>query len=111
MIDFASIFNCNFVAHKRKFKVTDLFDKMRQLFAVKCDQKKISLDFECPDDLAMVSDFNKICGCLFNFLDNSVKFTQKGGIKLQAILEQSMVSFKIVDTGVGIDEVDFTKIS
>ena len=75
MLDFASIVNGNLITHKRKFKVADLLDKIVQLFVVKCSQKKIILGQECDEGLEICTDFNKLCGCLYNFVDNSVKFT------------------------------------
>ena len=111
ILDFASIVNGTFTLQRKKVNVSDAIEAVCNLFSMKCRQKRILIVQECLDDLFIYSDFNRICGCLYNFVDNSVKFTQKGGITVQAMLERQDIVFRIIDTGIGIDQSDIQTIS
>lgn len=111
ILDFASIVNNTFSQHRRKFFVREALDYMISMFSIKAKQKGIKIAYETDPTLDITTDFSKLCGCLYNFIDNSVKFTQKGGIEIHAKLTGSKIVFRVVDTGLGISEQDLQKIS
>lgn len=111
ILDFANIINNTFELHRRKFKVLALMEYLMSIFSVRARQKKLRLRYECDKSMEMFTDYNRLAGLLYNLIDNSIKFTQKGGITVHAHCAQSHVIFKVVDTGIGIDEVDIKKIS
>lgn len=112
ILDFANIVNNTFEVYKQRFKVKELMDYLISIFSVKARHKNIRLRYECDKSMEMFSDYNRLAGLLFNFVDNSIKFTQKGGITIHAhCTQQGQVVFKVVDTGTGIDEADINKIS
>lgn len=111
ILDFANIVNNTFEVYRRRFKVKDLMEGLLSIFSVKAKQKNIVLRYDCTDGLEMYTDYNRLEGLLFNFLDNSVKFTQRGGVTIHAHSLEGHVVFKVVDTGAGIDEADIKKIS
>lgn len=111
ILDFANIVNNTFSLYTRRFKVIDLMEYLISIFSVKAKQKSIRLCYECDKSLEMNTDYNRLAGLLFNFMDNSIKFTHKGGITIHAHNIASRVVFRVVDTGMGIDEADIKKIS
>lgn len=111
ILDFANIINNTFEIHRRRFKVLTLMEYLMSIFSVKAKQKKLKLRYECDRSVEMYTDYNRLAGLLYNLIDNSIKFTQKGGITVHAHGVLNRVVFKVVDTGLGIDEGDIKKIS
>jgi CheY-like chemotaxis protein len=76
------------------------------------------LDFEivCGDDLPgiILTDGIRLRQCLVNLLDNAVKFTVSGSVRLSVSSEGSgedwLICFEVKDTGVGISSADRDKI-
>lgn len=72
----------------------------------------IQFDIDIQENLSpIVGDENRIKQVLINVLDNGFKFTQEGGsIILKAYEENSILTIKIEDSGVGIPEEDLSKV-
>lgn len=71
--------------------------------------KDIDLKFEFDDKLYNVnfySDYEKLKIILMNIINNAVKFTEKGFVKVSANLieDSESVLFKVEDTGIGINQ-------
>ena len=69
------------------------------------EQKCISVEVQCPDDLRVSHDSKWTAEALFNLLDNAVKYTPVGG-KISVSVEQweMYVKLDVADTGKGIPE-------
>jgi len=67
--------------------------------------KNISVSFESasPEVIASI-DTNTFRQVVQNFLDNSLKYTESGWIKVQVSGEQKTVIIKVSDSGLGIDK-------
>ena len=69
------------------------------------EQKGISVEVQCPEDLRVSHDSKWTAEALFNLLDNAVKYTPAGG-KISVSVEQweMYVKLDVTDTGRGIPE-------
>ena len=69
------------------------------------EQKGISVEVQCPEDLRVSHDGKWTAEALFNLLDNAVKYTPAGG-KISVSVEQweMYVKLDVADTGRGIPE-------
>ena len=69
------------------------------------EQKGISVEVQCPDDLRVSHDSKWTAEGLFNLLDNAVKYTPAGG-KISVSVErwEMYVKLDVTDTGKGIPE-------
>ena len=69
------------------------------------EQKGISVEVQCPDNLRVSHDSKWTAEALFNLLDNAVKYTPAGG-KISVSVEQweMYVKLDVADTGRGIPE-------
>ncbi|MEY8316760.1 HAMP domain-containing sensor histidine kinase [Oscillospiraceae bacterium 50-58] len=69
------------------------------------EQKGISVEVQCPEDLRVSHDSKWTAEALFNLLDNAVKYTPAGG-KISVSVEQweMYVKLDVADTGRGIPE-------
>lgn len=78
------------------------------IVAESAERKGLALDMEStgPADLAHVCDDHRLCQVLLNFLNNAVKFTDRGGVTLKLDIQpegpSDRVRIAVVDTGVGI---------
>ena len=69
------------------------------------EQKGISVEVQCPDDLRVSHDSKWTAEALFNLLDNAVKYTPAGGkISVSAEQWEMYVKLDVADTGRGIPE-------
>jgi signal transduction histidine kinase len=69
------------------------------------EQKGVSVEVQCPDDLRVSHDSKWTAEALFNLLDNAVKYTPAGG-KISVSVErwEMYVKLDVTDTGKGIPE-------
>ena len=89
---------------------------VRKMFVLKARQKRI--DFEVIQDAAVpdtvLTDPMRLRQCLINFINNALKFTERGGVYVKTLLDSSgdrpMVRFDIQDTGIGVSAEQREKI-
>jgi signal transduction histidine kinase len=86
------------------FDMFDLFSALRGMFRPIVDTSAVDLIFEEPVGLPrLYTDDKKLAQILRNFISNSLKFTQRGEVRISARLEgDSEVRFAVTDTGIGI---------
>ncbi|MEX2582396.1 MAG: ATP-binding protein [Gemmatimonadota bacterium] len=53
-------------------------------------------------DTVLLSDPDKLLQILLNLLSNAIKFTESGEIRLEASVEDGVVTFTVADTGIGL---------
>jgi signal transduction histidine kinase len=88
------------------FDMFDLFAALRGMFRPIVNLSSVDLIFEEPIGLPrLFTDDKKLGQILRNFISNSLKFTQRGEVRVSARLENANeVRFAVSDTGVGIPE-------
>lgn len=86
------------------FDMFDLFSALRGMFRPIVDTSAVDLIFEEPVGLPrLYTDDKKLAQILRNFISNSLKFTQRGEVRVSARLESEReVRFAVTDTGIGI---------
>jgi len=69
------------------------------------DSKGIDLQLELPDDIStfVVGDSVRISQILLNLVNNAIKFTEQGFVKLSLKNNKGQIHFEISDTGIGIE--------
>lgn len=91
--------------NKRDFELEASVNMVAQKFLSACQSKNVELIFEKPKDadtLIVNTDKELLEKALFHLIDNAVKFTAQGFIKIGLEINQTNVSFYIKDTGKGI---------
>jgi signal transduction histidine kinase len=86
------------------FDMLDLFSALRGMFRPIVNGSSVDLIFEEPAGLPrLYTDDKKLAQILRNFISNSLKFTQRGEVRVSARLENEReIRFAVSDTGVGI---------
>jgi signal transduction histidine kinase len=70
---------------------------------------KISFD-DAHKKFSVYADAEQTHEILVNLVENAIKFTKQGEIRISAQQEDDNVKVKIIDTGVGIDKNDLPKL-
>lgn len=97
-----------------EFTRVDIISELKKVFdsfLIKIKEKGLEGIFEAPDKkLFILGDMQKIKEIFSNLLDNSLKFTTKGFIKLTIREEKDKVVVTVEDSGIGISEDDLPHI-
>ena len=117
LLDFFQIKNKKF---KKNLKWVDIHTSIRDLiemFGVGAREKGISLIYEIPNDFPslLYVDEQRIKQVILNLLQNALKFTFEGHIKVNVQYVTNQVGIKklkvsVSDTGIGISEEDSKKL-
>lgn len=99
------------------FDLHYLLDSLAEMFNFKAKSKGLRLVFERSPDVPIYiqSDLGKVRQILINLLNNAIKFTPDGEVKLTttAIANNSdlvNLSFMVTDTGVGIADTEIEQL-
>lgn len=78
-------------------------------FQVKAAHKGLSLDYQ-PSDVVIQTDPMVLARLLRNLLDNAVKYTHQGGIRILLSRQRDQLRLAVKDTGIGIPHQELGKI-
>lgn len=98
---------------KIEFNLNQLAEECISIFAAKARdcQTEIWIDYNDYDALMVIGDPLRLKQIITNLLSNSLKFTENGHIILQIRQnDNNKVTFKAIDTGIGIPEDSIEKI-
>jgi signal transduction histidine kinase/CheY-like chemotaxis protein/HPt (histidine-containing phosphotransfer) domain-containing protein len=110
ILDFSSLESGQFLLANAAFNLRDLFNETLEPFVLRAREKQLELlpelDLEIPE--LLMGDPARLGQVLHNLIDNAIKFTERGGITVRAVVERSTgteasLRFHVVDTGIGID--------
>jgi signal transduction histidine kinase/DNA-binding response OmpR family regulator/HAMP domain-containing protein len=75
-------------------------------------QKTLNLNIESSvnTNTIITADKEKVTQVLINLLDNAIKFTDKGFVRLNISTEEGLLKFKVSDSGIGIAAKDLEYI-
>ena len=92
--------------------VTEL-SEIIMTFEKRADGQGIRLIYIEPEEsVQILADRNRMRQVFSNLLDNAIKYTKRGGsINISVENENSMVTVKVKDTGIGIPEEDIDRIT
>lgn len=89
------------------FKISELIDELSALFELKADEKSLQFIVEGQDCLPqkIISDSSRVRQILMILLNNALKFTNSGYVKLICKIENEGLIFYIEDSGVGMSAI------
>ncbi len=91
--------------------LVEVLEEVCETMKLIAEKKGLYLDFEVIGDIPkVVFDRDKITQVASNIINNSIKFTDKGGIKVKLARKENIVQITIADTGPGIKEKDMDKL-
>ncbi|SEW24208.1 PAS domain-containing hybrid sensor histidine kinase/response regulator [Luteibacter sp. 329MFSha] len=91
------------------FALADLFDSLRQQFAVVAEQRGLTLHV-VPSSLSVRSDAQLLRRIVANFLSNALRYTRSGGVVLGVRRHGAQVRIEVWDSGPGIADEQQARI-
>jgi signal transduction histidine kinase len=89
-----------------KFSINELFEELEDLLQDTNDKKNVmsvKLTFEKrEDDDIIISDYLRLKQVLYNLVNNAIKFTELGHIRVGTRILDNIITFFVEDTGIGI---------
>lgn len=95
---------------KGRLDVTSLSREVVEELKPLAMSKNLKLELSVPDDLAVIGDRVRLRQVLNNLLNNALKFTEEGFVKLRIWYEEGKLAGEVADSGPGIPVVDREKI-
>ncbi len=109
ILDFSKIESGKVVFENVPFKLTDVLEGIVQTLHFSASRKNLALIFSVAENVppVLMGDTVRLRQILLNLASNSIKFTEKGSIKIDVGLneikeENYTLLFKVSDTGIGI---------
>ncbi|HSP21482.1 MAG TPA: ATP-binding protein [Planococcus sp. (in: firmicutes)] len=105
ILDFSKLKQNALDIHVEPVKLLDLAETVLTICRPLLKDKDVSLYHTIPDDLPeVIADPDRVQQVLFNLLDNSIKYTEKGEIVITAKQIGKQIQISVRDTGIGIKE-------
>jgi signal transduction histidine kinase/CheY-like chemotaxis protein len=113
LLDLAKVEAGKIVVRPVEFEVTNLFGALRGMLRPMLVNESVALVFDEPLGVPPVfNDEGKVSQILRNFISNALKFTERGEVRVSAVLTDPdrAVAFSVADTGIGIAPEDQERI-
>ncbi|MCS5597877.1 MAG: ATP-binding protein [Alphaproteobacteria bacterium] len=113
ILDFSKIESGELELDEHGFSLDEVFENVISMMALKASEKGISFvfDYSALKGQDFYGDVKRIRQILVNLINNAIKFTDDGGVKINAELEDRegnpFLRINVSDTGIGIDSEDF----
>jgi signal transduction histidine kinase len=91
-------------------RLDSLIKEMGQLFQVLAEQKGISLEIDAARDVTVIGDKMRLQQLFTNLIDNAIKYTQEGSIRITIEKREDNARVQVMDTGIGIPQEEQEKI-
>jgi signal transduction histidine kinase/CheY-like chemotaxis protein len=113
ILDFSKIEAGKLSIEKIRFDMFELIDSVINIIELKAYEKNLELivNYDIEMNKEFYGDSLRISQILINLLNNAVKFTHKGSVKLTIKnIGVDRYLFEIIDTGIGLSEEEQTKL-
>ncbi len=91
-------------AQKQEFQLNNFLDGLKSNYELPLN-KGITVNWDFPlEPLTIKTDSGKLKHILQNLINNAIKFTEKGGVRIAArhLPQAGRLQFEVADTGIGI---------
>ncbi|MBB1151231.1 response regulator [Myroides sp. NP-2] len=106
LTDFSKLENNKISIQEKAFNPKELIESICAPLVPNAENKKIKLKWTVDQalDHSFISDPYRLKQIVTNLITNAVKFTQQGGVFIEAIRLGNQLEIKVIDTGIGIEQ-------
>ncbi len=95
--------------NKEAFNLNMLAEEMMRRSQFRANQKGLKLNVHTPNTpLHLYADKNRMEQIFTNLIENAVRYTEKGEIKIEVTDIGNHIQVKIIDTGIGIKKTRYS---
>lgn len=107
ILDFSKIESGKLELENEPLHLQDAVEEACEIAALKAREKNLPIIIDIHENVPswVMGDITRLRQVLLNFLNNAVKFTHEGQIKVsvqQSKEQRSLIEFRVTDTGIGI---------
>jgi len=93
-----------------EFSFSEVVENVCQTMEVIASKKNIELITDIEDNIIIKADYDKMRRLAVILIDNAVKYTDKGRVKVSLKTDKNKKFLIVEDTGIGISEKDLDRI-
>lgn len=112
LLDFSKIEAGKLHIEKINFTFDELLESFENNLRLKAESKglEFEIDCQCPKNVYHLGDKLRISQVLINLLDNAIKFTKHGFVRLAIYEKEEYYYFEVTDSGIGISQSSLQKL-
>jgi len=111
VLDLSRIETERMTLHKEHVSLKELIENAVDVVRPLLESKKLAVRVNVADDVPNVyCDGTRVEQVILNLVSNCARFTEKGGISIQASVQGHYLQVSIADTGMGISATDLGRI-
>ena len=107
VLDISKIEAGQLVTTEEQFDLRESIEKTIKIAIPLAQKKELDLSSEIDIDIGQItSDRRRVEQILLNLINNAIKFTEKGEVKVISKIKGRCIETSVIDTGIGIKEED-----
>ncbi len=112
LLDIAQVESGSLRLSREPIRLRAFLDQLIDMLRLQASAKGLALTLECPPGLPefVRTDPKRLRQILINLLSNAIKFTDAGSVTLRLHYRNEIATFEVIDTGIGIEPEDLTRI-
>ncbi len=112
ILDYSKIEAGKVTIHPVATNMTVLFNDVHESFVPIATDKRLKLisNHQDIDNITVLIDPVRVTQILNNLISNALKFTEKGHVKIDVNCKKEILTFRVIDTGIGIKKEKQAKI-
>ena len=118
LLDFSKIEAGKMEIIPAEYELSSVINDLINMVSEKAAEKGLKLEVDVTNDTPhlLIGDEIRIKQCILNILNNAVKYTHEGSVRLEVtsrpVSEDSIaLGIRVTDTGIGIREEDLSKLT
>lgn len=110
LLSISRIQSGTFELKKSPTKICDILENVTTQFQKARPKNNVIIACQAKDVKPVNVDADKIRNCVYNLIDNAVKYTPKGRVLISSEQTEEKTTVRVSDEGVGIKDKDFEKL-
>ncbi len=93
-----------------RFELKPLLAEIEHAIMHILEGKVLTVDFNCDENIVLETDRKRLYQVVLNVVSNAVKYSIKGSVEINALVNDKWLTISVKDTGIGIAKADIAKL-